>query len=996
MSDSTLMFLPEAQVGPNPKQDVILVPDPNWWARRTAEAAALGKRASFNGVIKTVFQGTWLINPAEHTIQHTDKISGAVDLVTIPASIDLQSGSTLQLQTYKANGVGLNKPRVSILGAPNPENNLISLKGSSTVEKPTDAGTEKRSTVRAFQAYFDHPGIELPGWRAPQHKWLMGSERRIVRKYNNIAFQFQRAIRSALPESLSPERFQVWCEGTLVPLIDKFNDSLGRTFAHYRVSYPGGLKRPDTKGDFRFSYVKLTKFAWFLDVLESGKKRKRDEDDVNIGAPKIEGYKTLTGVQRELWLNLYQATKSFVEQAGDAVYTDLMSLRDFYSSGNASKTESSAIRVQSESGSEYVESRNSEDILSSEELERVLDRVRTTLKQRQAVLIERSYTWADGWPTPKLLGDKEFCIGTTRGSQAQEVVALLSGKEANGLVFGELIEHGNDPHHPRIKGSRSDAKHLRHITFRIGNQVRTDHYKALAEEAYEAALKSGMDENAATEIRRAKIAEGEQKVSLVIMYCRALPEDARIAKVELVGSDGTYQLCITLNQIVDKLEDSGPALAVHIGWRSLGDGLVRAAVIYDPFNLENPKTEIHLDLNDTGHPGEGKGALPAKGSQQRSEMHAGQTIVLHHGPSRWGRRNQASNRSILGILYGKDSAAPIAADEALQLLQGGTFGKLVHKDYLALKDASQSKEAVSERVRRKQRDRVDSFEQALLDTPQGISMVQGMRSVVMNTFKNYLKDNAPFQSWLQKSGAEVLYRNVPYLVGASNLRERRVPIDPIKDATLRENLRAMFQQWVAFDHFLDNLHKSLSKQVTKRRSNLYLDVANQVARYMVGRGLTRAMVPAKFVAETSESKGKRRSKVKGVEGMDGDNAIQDAASRTRQIVAPSDFLKSLVGVVGKYAIYSKPVDTSGMSVYHYPNCKAQKNVTDPSTAGVKCTVCGEVYDQDENAARWMADEEQRAFITNVQMEAKQVRANALAALKAARKAARADQGDIAA
>ena len=103
-----------------------------------------------------------------------------------------------------------------------------------------------------------------------------------------------------------------------------------------------------------------------------------------------------------------------------------------------------------------------------------------------------------------------------------------------------------------------------------------------------------------------------------------------------------------------------------------------------------------------------------------------------------------------------------------------------------------------------------------------------------------------------------------------------------------------------------------------------------------------------------------------------------------------------MGVVGKYAIYSKPVDTSGMSVYHYPNCKAQKNVTDPSTAGVKCTVCGEVYDQDENAARWMADEEQRAFITNVQMEAKQVRANALAALKAARKAARADQGDIAA
>lgn len=165
---------------------------------------------------------------------------GKVDPVPIPKGLTLKEGITLQFILVAPDGNLRKQKREGVLRFDENRPDIFRIGGHAQTERRFPAEDGWTNIVYKYRAYFTHPGLKTDG-EIPV--WLKESVARQKEYWNHMAWLCREARRKCSPEA--PEQIKAFVESTILPAIDQFNDSMGKS--KDKMKHPAKLK-VDTPG----------------------------------------------------------------------------------------------------------------------------------------------------------------------------------------------------------------------------------------------------------------------------------------------------------------------------------------------------------------------------------------------------------------------------------------------------------------------------------------------------------------------------------------------------------------------------------------------------------------------------------------------------------------------------------------------------------------------------------------------------------------------------
>jgi hypothetical protein len=237
------------------------------------------------------------------------------------------------------------------------------------------------------------------------------------------------------------------------------------------------------------------------------------------------------------------------------------------------------------------------------------------------------------------------------------------------------------------------------------------------------------------------------------------------------------------------------------------------------------------------------------------------------------------------------------------------------------------KQQESDKCRRLEAHSPDSAR--IQDTWYGLELLGQWRDGAKDRFKSLLLsklESAP--QGLQNVGVRTLHQ-----IGAG---------------LIEPELSKAYKAWAEEDSLIHGLTARLSARVAARLKNGYIQVAHDICKHFVSRGITTIVIQNSPVAKASKKKRRK--------GNDAEQAILDRSQKNRQRVAPALLLQKLVNVAETYGLGIVRVDNADIARTHNDRDVECNHINPPSADRViLCEKCLKQYDQDENALRNMVE-----------------------------------------
>jgi hypothetical protein len=327
-------------------------------------------------------------------------IFGKLPSVPIPAGVPLKDGAVLKMQLVSPEGELKKQKRTVVLRKGGKDSSILRVAGISRTPAQFSAGDGWQIEVILFRAYFTHTGLQTTvGLTGDIPQWLKDSIKRQAEFWNRMAWICREARQKCTPASV--EEIKGFIQQTILPAIDTFNDSLGRS--RQKLKHPAKLKgeMPGIDG--------LWKFA--------GQLRKRADQ----GRPNPDG--------------LLESVISFAEQ----FKPDYTPMNEFQSSVlEIGEREAAALH------------------LKRYEIRPVMQRFLSVLKARKT----RALAWTDGWPSIKYPDSpkaKDWSLTYYFNKAGVKASGLEDGSGIPGLHF-EIPKTAAETGHPNLVGSRAKRK----------------------------------------------------------------------------------------------------------------------------------------------------------------------------------------------------------------------------------------------------------------------------------------------------------------------------------------------------------------------------------------------------------------------------------------------------------------------------------------------------------------------------------------------------------
>ncbi len=187
---------------------------------------------------------------------------GSVPPVSLPADIALEDGQTIEMQLVAPDGTLRRQTRTGTVRKAQ-AGEIYRVVGQA--KTPARFSAEDGWTIEVFKyrAYFTHPGLNTTG-AIPT--WLRESIERQRQLWNRLAWLCREARRQCTPLPVS--EIKAFVEGTIIPAIDRLNNTLGRS--RERLKYPAKLRveMPGLDGLWNFVRVLRKRIETGLPVPE--------------------------------------------------------------------------------------------------------------------------------------------------------------------------------------------------------------------------------------------------------------------------------------------------------------------------------------------------------------------------------------------------------------------------------------------------------------------------------------------------------------------------------------------------------------------------------------------------------------------------------------------------------------------------------------------------------------------------------------------------------
>ena len=402
-----------------------------------------------------------------------------------------------------------------------------------------------RTRVLKFRAYFTHPGVETEHGNTAHHiefpQWLQDSINRQRRFRNRLVKLCLDARDACCP--VDYEDFTRFVKETVLPAVDDFNNSLGRS----KDKISAKKLRVDTPSVFL-----LTRFGAFLQHLE------------NDGKPVPAGLaQQISAFTKDLKLDftpINQFQRNLHAIVRQERYLEDLSLVE-------RKDEDGEVRVHKVyrrlSDPDAIDDRRSELELRDWEWKPVAAGFKSTLKSRKTLGL-RFY---EGWPRFSDAKSTDWGIHyyfNNGGSDA----SLLIGKGVRALK----LEPGVPPHLSGRKWKPTGRRARREL-----NPAQISFYDTLAGEQFSFHF-------------------------VVLRHQFPIPDGALIKEWKLIHNRARLWLCFVVEgKFAKPTAKSGETAAVHIGWRKEGPELW-PAMVFDP--TCNGRDSFHRVVIDTELPPE--------------------------------------------------------------------------------------------------------------------------------------------------------------------------------------------------------------------------------------------------------------------------------------------------------------------------------------------------------------------------------------------------------
>lgn len=214
------------------------------------------------------------------------------------------------------------------------------------------------------------------------------------------------------------------------------------------------------------------------------------------------------------------------------------------------------------------------------------------------------------------------------------------------------------------------------------------------------------------------------------------------------------------------------------------------------------------------------------------------------------------------------------------------------------------------------------------DTWTGIEWLAQWRDDRKDMFKSLLLSSLnPAPSGLRKAGLRTLHN-----IGAG-----------LTDSTLTDAYRA----WAAEDKEIADVIAEFSARVASRLSDGYSRVAHEICQLFSEHGVLTIAIQSSLLGKIAKKK-KSSNKDVGLASALANSQVN------RQRAAPGQLLLKLSRLAETYGLNVIKVGSADITRVHFYDDPKGKHLN-PSSAErlITCAVCGEVYDQDENACRNM-------------------------------------------
>jgi cob(I)alamin adenosyltransferase len=325
---------------------------------------------------------------------------GKLPSVQMPAGVPLKDGAVLNMQLVSPGGELKKQKRTVVLRKGGKDSNIFRVAGISRTPAQFSAEDGWQIEVIPFRAYFTHPGLQTTvGSTGDIPQWLKDSIKRQTEFWNRMAWICREARQKCTPAPVG--KIKVFVQQTILPAIDTFNDSLGRS--RQKLKHPAKLKgeMPGIDG--------LWKFV--------GQLRKRADK----GRSNPDG--------------LLESVISFAEQ----FKPDYTPMIEFQSSVlEIGEREAAALH------------------LKRYEIRPVMQRFASVLKARKT----RALAWTDGWPSIKYPDSpkaKDWSLTYYINKAGVKASGLEDGSGIPGLHF-EIPKTAAETGHPNLIGSRAKRK----------------------------------------------------------------------------------------------------------------------------------------------------------------------------------------------------------------------------------------------------------------------------------------------------------------------------------------------------------------------------------------------------------------------------------------------------------------------------------------------------------------------------------------------------------
>ena len=173
---------------------------------------------------------------------------GKTDAVALPDDLSLKENATLNFQLVAPDGTLRKQVRSGILKANEKQPGLLHISGMAKSPRRYAAEDGWGNAIYKYRAYFTHPGLNTDG-ELPE--WLKGSIHRQKAYWNQLAWLCRDARRNCSP--VPTEEIIAFVQQTILPEIDAFNDSLGRS--KDKMKHPAKLKKEDPGIDNLWHFV---------------------------------------------------------------------------------------------------------------------------------------------------------------------------------------------------------------------------------------------------------------------------------------------------------------------------------------------------------------------------------------------------------------------------------------------------------------------------------------------------------------------------------------------------------------------------------------------------------------------------------------------------------------------------------------------------------------------------------------------------------------------